>query len=259
MGNNQKMLSVVVPAFNEEVRLRVSLPAFCDLAASFFPKFEIIVVDDGSSDKTTDLVLSYARQHSCIRLIRYEKNRGKGYAVRTGMLASKGDLVLFSDADLSTPFTEIKKLLSALECGADVAIGSRAVKESVLVKRQPLYRMLMGKTFNKFVQFLATPGIFDSQCGFKLFTKTAALNIFNDCQVNGFGFDVEVLFLARKRGFLIQEVGVDWINDSDSRVNPITDSARMLRDLFIIRRNALLGYYGDLSGQRPEINTASSE
>lgn len=259
MANNQKMLSIVVPAFNEEIRLRRSLPELCDLARGFFPKFEIIIVDDGSFDRTADLVLSYGRQQPCIRLIRYEKNRGKGYAVRTGMLASKGDLVLFSDADLSTPFTEIEKLLFALECGADVAIGSRAVKESVLVKRQPLYRMLMGKTFNKFVQLFATPGVFDTQCGFKLFTKTAAFNIFNDCQIDGFGFDVEVLFLARKRGFLIHEVGVDWINDSDSRVHPITDSARMLRDLFVIRRNALLGCYGDFSDRRSEINTASSE
>ncbi len=259
MANIQKMLSVVVPAFNEETRLRVSLPALFDVVAKTFSKFEIIVVDDGSSDKTAEIVLSYATKQPCIRLIRYETNRGKGYAVRTGVLASKGDLVLFSDADLSTPFTEIEKLLPALDDGVDVAIGSRAVKDAVLVKRQPVYRMLMGKTFNKFVQFLATPGISDTQCGFKLFTKQAAFNLFSDCLIDGFGFDVEVLFLARRRGFLIQEVGVDWINDSDSRVHPITDSARMLRDLFVIRRNAWLGSYGNLSDHRPGINIASSD
>lgn len=259
MTNDHRMLSVVVPAYNEEKCLSASLEVLCKKIRLFFPHFEIIVVDDGSNDKTADIVMSYSRHCSDVRLIRYEKNRGKGYAVRTGVLAAKGDFILFSDADLSTPIEEVEKLFGALADGADVAIGSRAVRQSLILKRQPLYRMLMGKTFNKFVQLLATPGILDTQCGFKLFTRSAALHLFRDCRIDGFGFDVEVLFLARKRGMDIREVGVSWVNSPDSKVHPIVDSTRMLRDLIVIRRHALLGDYGDLTQPRGKIETAPTD
>jgi dolichyl-phosphate beta-glucosyltransferase len=253
------MLSVVVPAYNEEQRLPKSLQVLWDTVGRYFSTFEIIIVDDGSTDRTADIVMSFSEQRPGVRLIRYQKNRGKGYAVRTGVLAAVGDLVLFSDADLSTPVSEVEKLLRAMEGGADVAIGSRAVRDTVIVKRQPLYRVLMGKTFNKFVQLLATPGISDTQCGFKLFTRSAALSLFSDCRIDGFGFDVEVLFLARKRGLTIREIGVQWLNSPESKVHPIVDSARMLRDLLVIRRHAMMGDYGCISSRRTKIEASASE
>lgn len=255
----KEKLSLVIPAFNEEKRLTMTLPVLWNEVCRLFPEFEIIVVDDGSTDKTAEIVMDFSKQKSGVRLIRYEKNRGKGYAVRTGVLAATGDLVLFSDADLSTPFGEIVKLLQALEEGADVAIGSRAVKNTRILKRQPFYRVLMGKTFNKIVQLLATPGIFDTQCGFKLFPRATAVNLFSDCRIDGFGFDVEVLFLARKRGMQIREVGVKWLNSPDSKVHPVLDSSRMLRDLLVIRRHAWMGDYGDLSAKRTRTEAVSSE
>jgi dolichyl-phosphate beta-glucosyltransferase len=259
MATYTKMLSVVVPAYNEEKRLQVSLPVLWSEIGIHYSRFEILVVDDGSSDGTADVVMSFARQYEGVRLIRYQQNRGKGYAVRTGVLASKGDHVLFCDADLSTPVGEILKLKKVIDEGGDIAIGSRAVADTVIVKRQPFYRVLMGKTFNKFVQLLATPGISDTQCGFKLFTRAAAVNLFFDSRIDGFGFDVEILFLARKRGLAIREVGVKWLNSPDSKVHPIVDSARMLKDLVIIRRNAMLGHYGHLSARRTKIEAAPSE
>lgn len=252
-------ISVVVPAYNEGKRLPNTLPVLWERIQKIFPVFEIIVVDDGSSDGTADFVVSFAEGHRGIRLIRYETNRGKGYAVRTGVLAATGELVLFSDADLSTPVEEVLKLREALETGADVAIGSRATRQTVIEKRQPLYRVLMGKTFNKFVQLLATPGIFDTQCGFKLFTRAAAMDLFRDCRIEGFGFDVEVLFLARKRGLVIREIGVRWLNSPDSKVHPVIDSARMLRDLLVIRRNAMRGDYGEFPVSRRKIEASPSE
>lgn len=259
MAKYQKKISVVVPAYNEETRLPVSLPVLWKEVSQYFSDFEIIIVDDGSTDKTADIVLTFGAQRSGVRLIRYEKNRGKGYAVRTGVLAALGDLVLFSDADLSTPLREVDKLLRAVDNGADVAIGSRSVRDAVVVKRQPLYRVFMGKIFNKFVQLLATPGISDTQCGFKLFTRSAAASLFNDCRIDGFGFDVEVLFLARRKGLTVCEIGVHWHNSPDSKVHPIVDSTRMLRDLLVIRRRALMGEYGDYSLTRTKIEASSSE
>lgn len=254
-----KMLSVVIPAFNEEKRLPATLQQISGWVRQFSPDYEIIVVDDGSVDGTADVVMSLCKIDPGIRLIRYEKNRGKGFAVRTGVFAAKGDFILFSDADLSTPIRELEKLFPALVNGADVAIGSRAVKESVITKWQPPYRVLMGKTFNKIVQILATPGIHDTQCGFKLFSRDAAMELFRDCKIEGFGFDVEVLFLARKRGMEIREIGVEWINSPESKVHPLVDSIRMLKELLMIRQYALRGNYGDLSIRSARVGTVSSK
>lgn len=259
MNNAEGMISVVVPAYNEEKRLQVSLPLLWSEMGIQNPRFEILVIDDGSTDGTADVVMEFMRQHEGVRLIRYQQNRGKGYAVRTGVLASKGETVLFCDADLSTPVSEIGKLKQVISEGGDIAIGSRAVADTIIVKRQPFYRILMGKTFNKIVQVLATPGISDTQCGFKLFTRAAAINVFSDSRIDGFGFDVEILFLARKRGLSITEVGVKWLNSPDSRVHPIMDSARMLKELLVIRRNAMLGHYGVFSKCRTKIEAAPSE
>lgn len=183
---------------------------------------------------------------------------GKGHAVRTGVLAARKDYVLYCDADLSTPFREIRKLLRALDEGCDIAIGSRARKETRILERQPLYRVLMGKTFNKIVKLLAVSGINDTQCGFKCFKAPVALDIFRDCQIDGFSFDVEMLYVARKRGFSIKEIGVLWKNDTQSRVHPVYHSLQMLKDLLVIRGYELLGCYGDRGGLRKRTEVSSS-
>jgi len=243
-------ISVVVPAYNEEKRLDSTLPHLWRSMKRRFNKFEIIVVDDGSTDGTGELVSRFSNEHQEVRLISYENNRGKGYAVRAGILASKGRYVLFSDADLSTPVREIRKLLKSMSDGYDIAIGSRANQEARIIKYQPFYRVLMGKTFNKLVQFLTVRGIKDTQCGFKCFRRNAAREIFSCCRIDGFSFDVEALFVARHKGFKIAEIGVLWRNNPQSKVNPVFDSMQMLRDLFIIRFFGVTGNYGTASEVR---------
>ncbi len=183
---------------------------------------------------------------------------GKGHAVRQGVLAATKSYILFCDADLSTPFSEIFGLLQALDDGYDIAIGSRATPSSKILKRQPFYRVLMGKTFNKIVKLLAVSGINDTQCGFKLFKTPIALDIFSDCRINGFIFDVKVLYIAKKRGFKIKEIGVLWENHALSKVHPIYHSLQMLKDLLIIRGNGLLGRYGRGSEPRTKTQASSS-
>jgi len=237
-------ISVVVPAYNEEKRIAVSLPVIWNALAARFSRFEILVVDDGSSDRTSEKVMEFGDSgHPEVRVIRYGANRGKGYAVRTGMLAAQGEIVLFSDADLSTPMEELDKLKKVLDEGYDLAIGSRALKESQIELRQPFYRVLMGKTFNKIVQLMALPGVWDSQCGFKIFKRAAAKELFGSSRIDGFSFDVEILFLARKRGMVFREVPVRWINSPESKVSPISHSLQMLKDMFVMRFKYFLGKY----------------
>jgi len=237
-------LSVVIPAYNEQDRLKITLPRLCRELQRRFLDYEILVVDDGSSDGTARVVKEFSIANEKLRLIRYRNNMGKGHAVRTGVLAARKDYILFCDADLSTPFREVRKLLNGLDEGYDIAIGSRAIQESRILKRQPLYRVLMGKIFNKIVKLLAVSGINDTQCGFKCFKAPIALDIFRDCQINGFSFDVEMLYIAQKRSFSIKEIGVLWENDIQSKVHPIFHSMQMFKDLLIIRGYDLLGYYG---------------
>lgn len=255
---SNRSLSVVVPAYNEEGRLRVTLPHLCKNVRRRFLDYEIIVVDDGSTDETSKIVKEVSNYDEHVRLIRYRDNMGKGHAVRTGVLAARKENIVFCDADLSTPFREINKLLKAIDKGGDIAIGSRARKETRILKRQPLYRVLMGKTYNKIVQMLAVPGINDTQCGFKCFKAAVAIDIFEDCQINGFSFDVEVLYIAQKRGFHIEEVGVLWKNNEMSKVHPLYHSLQMLKDLLIIRGYGLLGYYGRGTGLRNRTQASSS-
>lgn len=251
-------LSVVVPAYNEEQRLRITLPHLIRDVNRRFLDYEIIVVDDGSSDNTASIVKETIAGNANVRLISYRHNMGKGHAVRTGVLAARKDYVLFCDADLSTPFREVGKLLKAIDAGSDIAIGSRARKETRILQRQPLYRVLMGKTFNKIVRILAVSGINDTQCGFKCFKAAIAIDIFRDCQINGFSFDVEMLHIARKRGVSIKEVGVLWKNDTQSKVHPVYHSFQMLKDLLVIRGFEVLGYYGRGEGLRNRTEVSSS-
>lgn len=239
---NRPFITVVIPAFNEVKRLAVTLGPMWRSLRRRFADFEMIVVDDGSTDGTAEVVRTFSIEHQNVRLISYPINRGKGYAVRQGVLSSSGQYVLFSDADQSTPMREVRKLLRALE-SCDIAIGSRAIRESRIAQYQPIYRVVMGKTFNKFVQLMTVPGVKDTQCGFKCFFGDEARELFSRCRIDGFSFDVEVLYLARRKGLRIAEVGVYWRNSPESKVHPVWHSLQMLRDLLRIRFFSLLGGY----------------
>jgi len=231
-------ISVVVPAFNEERRLPASLEK---LAAHFEVSappsgWELIVVDDGSSDGTTRVSRETSERLGLpLRLLRHETNRGKGAAVRTGALAATGDRVLVTDADLSTPIGELAKLERALDAGAAVSIGSRALDPSLVRESQPLYRVALGRLFNVFVRLLCVGGIRDTQCGFKLFTWTASRDVFSRAKVDRFAWDVEALLLARRLGHRIEEVPVLWFNAEDSRVS-LAAGAQAYVELLRIRR-----------------------
>ena len=229
--------SLVVPAFDEAGRIERALS---DVAAwrRSHPggwEWEVIVVDDGSTDGTAEVARHAAREADLpVTFLTHEKNRGKGAAIRTGVLASAGDPVLVTDTDLSTPLAEWVKLAERLPTHP-IAIGSRAVDEALVRKRQPFYRQFMGKTFNAFVRLLAVPGIHDTQCGFKLFRGDVARDLFSRAKIDRFAYDVEILYLARRRGIPIAEVPVLWFNSPESKVAVVKDSLRMMRDLFRIR------------------------
>ena len=230
------MISVVVPAYNEEKRIRGSLLEACSFLSDTDLDYEMVVVDDGSSDRTGEIVRTLASDIPNLKLVRYEKNRGKGYALRTGVLATKGDPVLVMDADLSTPMEELWKLMPYLAEGkVDVAIGSRALALSDIIRKQPWWRQGMGKIFNYIVRVLVIGGFSDTQCGFKLFTGNVARELFGQATVDRFAYDVEILALAARKGYRIAEVPIRWINSPDSKVNPVTDSLRMLIDILRIR------------------------
>ncbi len=230
------MLSVVIPAYNEESRIGSSLSEALAYLNSRGMDYEVIVVDDGSSDGTSRIVRKAEEESPKVKLVRYGENRGKGYALRTGVLATKGDLVLVMDADLSTPMEELVKMIPYLsEEGYGVAIGSRALALSDIIRKQPWWRRGMGKVFNRIVKTLVIGGFEDTQCGFKLFTGDVARDLFGDAKIDRFAFDVEILALARKKGYAIKEVPIQWINSPESKVDPVRDSFRMLFDLVRIR------------------------
>jgi dolichyl-phosphate beta-glucosyltransferase len=228
-------LSVVIPAYNEEQRLPGTLEQVLAYLEQQPYTSELLVVDDGSRDGTREVVTRFSAQDERVRLVEYGVNRGKGYAVRQGMLAATGDRILMSDADLSTPIAELEKLAARLDDGCDIAIGSRALPESNLAVHQPPLRELIGRCFNLVVRILAVPGIHDTQCGFKLFSRAAAHDIFPLLTVDQWAFDVEALLVARKMGYQIAEVPVTWVNDENSKVNVARDFVRTVLDLGRIR------------------------
>ena len=237
-------LSVVIPAHDEAERIGPTLERVLAYLGSRNYTFEVIVVDDVSRDGTAAAAEEFRRRDGRLRLVQRTADPGKGAAVQAGMLAAAGRHVLFSDADLSTPIEECEKLLAAIEReGYDIAIGSRGLPQSDLRVRQPWYREMMGRTFNLMVRAVAVHGIKDTQCGFKLFRGEVVQDLFRRQTVMGFAFDVEILFLARKRGLRIREVPVTWINSPRSKVDPIRDSLRMMRDMVGIRVKRLLGVY----------------
>ncbi len=235
MSTSQPKLSIVIPAYNEELRLLKTLQAIDEYLSGLPRKYEIILVDDGSSDRTVEIARGFTPVLGSMRVLKSRCNLGKGAAVRQGIAAARGDLILFSDADLSTPIQELAQLEKAVQEGADVAIGSRGISGARVPTRQPFYRELMGKIFNRLVQVIILPGIHDTQCGFKLFKRPIARAVFPKLTINGFGFDVETLYLVRRSGGRIAEIPVEWHNARGSKVSPLRDALRMLTDLFRIR------------------------
>lgn len=228
--------SIIIPAYNEEKRIVPSLHAIHDYCSAKNMKCEIIVVDDGSDDNTRAVSSESIARIPQLKVIGYDTNRGKGYALRTGVLAAKGDYVLLTDADLSTPIEELSKLMHFMHNSTcEIAIGSRALEGSLIVKKQPWWRQTMGKLFNKIVRILVIDDFHDTQCGFKLFRGDCARFLFKQARVDRFAYDVEILALAKKYGYRIGEVPIKWINSAPSKVNPLTDAARMLLDLLKIR------------------------
>ena len=229
------MLSVVVPAYNERDRLPPTLQRIRDYLAAGGEEYEVIVVDDGSNDCTADTASAMCDGWPQLQVLRHQRNSGKGAAIRTGMLAARGDLRLFSDADLSTPIEELPGLRQQLGGDCQVVIASRAVDRTLVEVHQERRRELMGRAYNRLIQLVVLPGLHDTQCGFKLFTATAAVACFEPLRTTRFGFDAEVLLRARKQGWRIAEVPVRWSHVEASRVHPLRDSSVMLWDLLRLR------------------------
>jgi dolichyl-phosphate beta-glucosyltransferase len=236
-------LSIVVPAYNEAKRLPGTLPRMIEYAQRLGEPVEIIVVDDGSVDGTAGIATAIGEKCGFVTVLQADEDRGKGAAVRRGMLAAGLGHVLFTDADLSTPIEEADKLRAALAGGADVAIGSRRLAGSDVQVHQPWLRETAGRAFSGLVSLLLLPGIRDSQCGFKAFRRSAARALFGRQRLDGFGFDAEVLWLARQLGYRVAEIPIVWRDDRRSSVRLVRDSGGMLLDLARIRVNGWAGRY----------------
>ncbi len=237
----EPFLSLVVPAYNEERRLPATLARMSDYLSSRGDPYEVVVVVNGSTDRTADVAKAAARHDPNVRVIQTPQ-RGKGLAVRLGVLDAQGGRIVFCDADLSTPIDEVIGLADRLDDEYQVVIASR---EGLGARRigEPYARHLMGRVFNALVRALAVPGIQDTQCGFKAFTREAARDIFPRQTIDGFGFDVELLYIARQRGYRIREVPVTWVYAASSRVDPLRDTVRMFADVLRVRLNDLRGRY----------------
>ena len=225
------MLSIVIPCYNEQDRLPATVEAIKAYMAARDLGYELILADDGSGDATPAAITKAMEGAPQVRTVRLPHNRGKGRALAEGVAMSKGDRVLVTDADLSTPIDELPKLEAPLHAGAGVAIASRAIRGSRIVIHQPVYRVVMGKTFNLIVQVLLLPGLWDTQCGFKLFRGDLARAVFARLETDGFGYDPEVLYLAKRRGEKIAEVGVIWRHSAPTKVAALRHSLDMFRDV----------------------------
>jgi glycosyltransferase involved in cell wall biosynthesis len=235
-------LSIIIPSFNEELRLPSSLERIADYIRKRRPNTEVIVVDDGSTDKTAVVAEAYKENIPSLRVLSNGMNRGKGFSVRRGSLEACGNVILFTDADLSSPIEEGEKLLTGL-CTHDVAIGSRAVDRSLIEAHQSLFREFAGIIFNRIVRVILRLPFVDTQCGFKAFRRERCRIIFEQQTIERFGFDPELLYLARHHGLSIVEVPVRWAHSPATKVSMMTDSVLMFLDVFVIRWNAMLGRY----------------
>jgi dolichyl-phosphate beta-glucosyltransferase len=232
------VLTLVIPAFNEAARLPQSLVELQRHSYGWSFPYEIIVVVEPSSDHTVELAKTAAKSFPELKVIANPVHRGKGFAVRTGMLAANGDLVFFTDSDLSTPLTDLDRAVALFKAQPDIdlIVGSRKHPDSQILQHQSPMRELMGNTFNRIVRALAGFKFLDTQCGFKGFRADAAREIFERAQIDGFSFDVEVLLLAEAMNFVVMEVPVHWSNSPESKVKVVGDSLKMLRDLFQVRK-----------------------
>lgn len=240
-------LSIIIPAHNEETRLPRTLEQIFSFTQQQDYESEVLVVENGSTDRTYEVAQRYAQQYADLRVL-HEAGRGKGLAVRRGMLEARGRYRFMCDADLSMPAHEIAKFMPPALHGFDVAIASREAKGAVRYN-EPLYRHLGGRGINLLIRLLILPGLQDTQCGFKCFRDEVAQDLFQHQTLSGWSFDIEVLFIARRRGYRICEVPIDWYYQPESKVNAVRDALRMIADIFRIHSNAHRGIY-DLPAAR---------
>jgi glycosyltransferase involved in cell wall biosynthesis len=245
--------SIVIPAYNESERIQSSLQKIVDFVADQRWAAEVLVVNDGSSDDTAEVVRRFAAQYPYIRLIENPGNRGKGYSVRNGMLQATGDIVLFSDADLSAPITEAPKLFSAIENGADVAFGSRWLIPKMQTKRASILRQFAGRMYNILIRVLLGLQYKDTQCGFKAFDRKGIEMIFPRQRIERWGFDVELLFLAKKFDLNIVELPVAWAHDNHSKLNPLRDGIKLFGEMLSVRWNSVTGKYSEPHAPKPAV------
>jgi dolichyl-phosphate beta-glucosyltransferase len=249
--NGYPTCSIVIPAYNESARIDRTLREVADCVREEGWKAEVLVVNDGSTDNTARQVLDFAHAYAQtypgtgleIKVVENPGNKGKGYSVRNGLLKAQGEIVMFTDADLSAPIREADRLFAAISAGADIAIGSRWLEKDRQTHRQPLYRQFFGRCFNLFTRIVMGLSFRDTQCGFKAFTRAAAQTVFQLQTIEGWGFDPEILFIATKRGMRIEEVSVSWGHDERTRMSYLRDGLQMLREMGQIRWNALRGKY----------------
>ena len=235
--------SIVIPAYNESARILATLRSVVLCVRAQGWSAEIIVVNDGSRDSTAEVVRDFAADAPEVRLLQNPSNRGKGYSVRSGLLQALGEVVMFTDADLSAPIEEAERLFAAIAAGADIAIGSRWLEKGRQTHRQPLYRQFFGRCFNAVTRAVMGLRFADTQCGFKAFTRAAAQTVFQLQTIERWGFDPEILFIGLKRGYRIVEVPVSWAHDERTRMSYLKDGIKMLEEIAIIRWNALRGRY----------------
>jgi len=235
--------SIIIPAYNESSRVGSTLEKVLTYVTDQGWDAEVIAVDDGSRDNTVEVIRGYAKNNPRLRLLQNPGNRGKGYSVRNGMLHARGELLLFSDADLSSPIEEADKLFAAIAGGADIAIGSRWLRRDLQTQRQPPYRQIFGRIFNLMLRTTLGLRFKDTQCGFKAFSRRAAKAIFPLQEIERWGFDPELLYLARKLGFTVAEVPVEWAHREGTRISPLRDGSRMFAEMLRIRWNGLTGKY----------------
>ena len=238
-------LSIIIPAYNESVRIEGTLERVMQCVETERWDAEVLVIDDGSTDDTASVVGRWMDRYDRLHLIKNPGNRGKGYSVRNGLLQAAGDIVMFTDADLSAPMEEAGRLIDALDAGADVAIGSRWMDRARQTIHQPLYRQFFGRCFNAITRGVMGLPFKDTQCGFKAFKRPAAQVIFRLQRIERWGFDPEILFIARKLRFSITEVPVTWGHDERSRMSYLKDGMKMLEEMGVIRWNSLAGRYDE--------------
>lgn len=236
-------LSIIIPSYNEELRLPATLEKIASYLKSRGRTAEVIVVDDGSRDRTAEVAASFREKIPALRVVSNGVNRGKGFSVRHGMLEAAAEFVLFTDADLSSPIEEADKLLGALESGYDVAIGSRAIDRGLIEVHESRFREFAGIIFNKIVRVILRLPFVDTQCGFKAFRRDRCRILFEQQRIERFGFDPELLYLARHHGLRSIEIPVRWAHSPATKVNMLRDSVQMFLDVFAIRWNALRGRY----------------